>query len=328
MLGIAIISYNRIEGVERTVRAIKANTKQRHQLVIADDGSPDGSTETLRAAGHTVISGKNMGVCWNKNRALFYLTSVRKCSTIILIEDDVWPTAPGWEADWVEATQYYGHVNLAGNWFAGGFVSGAGTPGDPFISNLVSGQCSSYSAEALSYVGYLDTRFQGYGVGHVEHSKRFMRAGFGGLHYRDNGRLLPGFVLIKSPLNVTSEQSYKDEAQIASNERLFTEIKDETVCRSPWRTDREMTQFRDEIRQAQSPSQRGVFDEAFYLGHYPDVARGVRGGAHPNGEDHYLSHGQHEQRLARYIRDRLSGDPGGPVAEYGGNDSTAPRQSA
>jgi glycosyltransferase involved in cell wall biosynthesis len=303
MLGIAVISYNRIEGVKNTIKHIQDNTLQPYELVVADDGSPDGSTSILRGLGHAVVSGKNMGVCWNKNRALFYLSVVKKCSTVILIEDDVWPTAPGWETDWIEAARYHGHVNFAGDWFSEGFVSGSGAPKDPFISRFVSGQCSAYSAEALSYVGYLDTRFRGYGVGHVEHTRRFIRAGYGGLLVRIDTQLHQRFALIKSTIRVDNAQSYKDKEQVAKNEKLFTEIKDEPVYRSPWRTDGEMAQFRGEIRAADSPGQRGDFDEEFYLRCYPDVAAAIAAGAAITGEAHYRLHGQFERRLGRYLHE-------------------------
>jgi hypothetical protein len=58
MLGVAIISYNRIEGVKNTIKHIQDNTTQPFELIVADDGSPDGTTSTLRELGYTVVSGK------------------------------------------------------------------------------------------------------------------------------------------------------------------------------------------------------------------------------------------------------------------------------
>ena len=300
MLGIAVVSYNRIEGVKNAIKHIEENTVQPFELVVADDGSSDQSSSILRELGYTVVSGRNMGVCWNKNRALFYLAYVKKCSSIILMEDDTWPVAQGWESDWIEAIGYYGHINLAGAWFSQGFVSGSGTPNDPFLSSLFSGQCCGYGAESLSYVGYLDTRFHGYGSGHVEHTRRFIRAGYGGLYVRNGDRLDLRFLLINSSIKVTRESTYRNEDQVARNEHLLNEIRDESVYRAPWRTDLEMTQFRSEIRGAQSEIS-DLFDEAFYLQSYPDVAGAVSRGECASGELHYLQHGRHERRLARYV---------------------------
>lgn len=299
MLGIAVISYNRIASVTQVLENIMRHTTAPFELVVADDGSPDGSRKTIEAMGQKVVSGKNMGVCWNKNRALFFLKCIRKCTIIILIEDDSWPVVSGWEADWIKAIEFYDHVNLAGIWFSENFISGSGTPQDPIFSRAVSGQCTGYSAEALSYVGYLDTRFQGYGVGHVEHSKRFLKAGYGGLFACTASGLAPHFILLKSEIVVTNPKSSRNKQQLEQNERLSETLKEEPIFRTPWRTDREMAQFRSEMRDAQSSDMRKCFDEEFYINNHSDVASAISRGEFKSGEQHYLFHGQYEFRFAR-----------------------------
>jgi GT2 family glycosyltransferase len=299
LLGIAVISYNRISSVLNVIYNVFKYTRSPFEFVVADDGSSDDSRAIIEAMGHRVVSGKNMGVCWNKNRAIFYLKCIKLCTSIILIEDDSWPIAVEWEADWIKAIQYYGHVNLAGNWFSDSFISGSGTPDDPIFSKVVSGQCIGYSAEALSYVGYLDTRFQGYGIGHVEHSKRFLRAGYGGLLRPTDSGLLPQFILIKSNIRVTDPGSGRIELQIQRNEKVLSDIKGEPVFRAPWRSDAEMAQFRSEIRAAQNFANSGAFDEEFYIKNYKDVANAISSGSFSSGEQHYLSYGQYEFRLMR-----------------------------
>ena len=54
------------------------------------------------------------------------------------------------------ATQRWGHVNLAGEWFRDSFLKGSGTVDDPIISKDVSAQCSGFSRDALIYGGYFN----------------------------------------------------------------------------------------------------------------------------------------------------------------------------
>jgi hypothetical protein len=140
-----------------------------------------------------------------------------------------------------------GHVNLAGEWFSSAFRWGAGTPNDPVLSSDVSGQCEGFSRSALLFSGYLDTRFRGYGYGHVEHTQRMIRHGYGGVWQQtENGRE-PLYALIRSPIAVSSTESFLDKAQQARNLALFEAIMDDHSHRMPWRDDAELTRFRGEI---------------------------------------------------------------------------------
>src|SRR5262245_44287361 len=112
-LGIGVITFNRKSHVLRTLEKVVAHTRGEYRLVVADDGSSDGSADTLQAHGYSVISGQNMGVCWNKNRALFYLNEIARCNVVLLLEDDTFPTKDGWENAWISAVMRYGHIGLA-----------------------------------------------------------------------------------------------------------------------------------------------------------------------------------------------------------------------
>ena len=72
-------------------------------FVVADDGSTDGSVAMLREQDVPVVTGVNMGVAWNKNRALYLLAQVRGCVAVILLEDDTMPDRTGWEDAWISA---------------------------------------------------------------------------------------------------------------------------------------------------------------------------------------------------------------------------------
>ena len=243
-LGIGVVTYKRGEVATQTARDIQAHTSIPFDLVIADDGSPAETVEQLRAAA-PVITGNNHGVTWNKNRALYHLYVVRQCDVVILLEDDTRPAHAGWEQPWIEAAQRWGHVNLAGHWFLHTIVSGAGTPADPYLSPNFSGQCTAFSREALNYVGFLDTRYRGFGIGHVDHTRRLGRVGYGAVPDATRGML---FCLLASELKLLDAVSFRMEADVERNHALYQTLRHESVYRSAWSTDEELSEFRLEQR--------------------------------------------------------------------------------
>jgi GT2 family glycosyltransferase len=247
-LGIGILTYNRVERLKRALEEVRRRTTSPFHLVVADDGSSDGTRRFLEDDGVTRIGGRNMGVCWNKNRLLYFMANVLSCDALLLVEDDCYPEEDGWERPWVEAVRLHGHVNLAGGWFSQYFQDGAGTAEDPVRCKLITGQCVGYSRKAIQQVGYFDTRFRGYGVGHVEHSWRMVRAGFGGC-MDPADRQNPTYFLLSSRIRVDGEHadSGRDETALTRNEALFAQTRQEGIHRWAWRSDDEMRQFVDEM---------------------------------------------------------------------------------
>src|SRR5208283_3092283 len=205
-LGIGILTYNRRDKLRRAIEEVRRRTSQPFHLVVADDGSSDGTTDFLKADGVPRIVGRNMGVCWNKNRLLYFLSNILNCEAILLLEDDCYPTEQGWERPWVDAVRRHGHINLAGGWFDHLFLGGNGAPDDPVRCKAISGQCVGYARIAVQQVGYFDTRFRGYGIGHVEHSWRMARMGHGGSVDSDSGDEAT-YLLINSAIRVDGEHS-------------------------------------------------------------------------------------------------------------------------
>jgi glycosyltransferase involved in cell wall biosynthesis len=247
-LGIGVVTYNRRALVAETVARVLAHTVHPFSLVVADDGSDDGTAEAERARGVIVASGSNMGIAWNKNRALFYLMALVRCDVAVLLEDDSFPDTDGWEREWIEGAQRWGHTNIAGGWFQDSFLSGAGTADDPFRSVDVSAQCSAYSREAILFGGYLDSRFKGYGFEHVEHSVRLIRHGYGGEYRTVSGIHRPVHMLIRGGIKVTHPPSYGNADDIARNEALCQQLLRDQSYRAPWYDDTGMAQFRAEMR--------------------------------------------------------------------------------
>jgi glycosyltransferase involved in cell wall biosynthesis len=249
-LGIGIITCNRKDVLAETLARVRAHTTPPFTLVVADDGSEDGTAELMRSQNVTVVTGQNMGIAWNKNRALFVLGAIVQCDVVILLEDDSFPTKDGWEQEWVEATQRWGHVNLAGEWFRDSFLKGSGTVDDPILSKDVTAQCSGFSRAALLYGGYFDSRFRGYGFEHLEHSRRLVRVGYGGSFEEIDGEVVPIYRLLKGNIEVTSPSSFSNQADRVRNELLCHQLLFEETHRMPWRDDTELTQFRAEMAQA------------------------------------------------------------------------------
>lgn len=249
-LGIAIVTYNRRDAATRTLQHILERTIAPASVMIADDGSTDGTPATFRERGFPVVTGQNRGIAWNKNRALFYLLGVLACDAAILLEDDSFPEQDGWEREWIEAAHAYGHVNYAGAWFSGSFLGGTGSAADPIRSRDVSAQCSVYAREAILYGGYMDTRFDGYGFEHVEHSRRLMRLGYGGQIEQIDGEPIPVHLLIDGGITVTHPPSHGTDADIARNRTLCRDLLQDDSVRAPWRTERDLATFRAEIEDA------------------------------------------------------------------------------
>lgn len=250
MLGIGIVTYNRLDHLQSCVQSVRQFTTSAHQLVVADDGSTDGTREWCAAEGILLVGRENHGVCWNKNRALFVLQELG-CDPILLLEDDCWPIAPGWEQDWRIATACFGHVSYAHKKLARWTISGSGRPTDPFVNNKATAQCSSISAMLMRKVGFFDSRFKGYGVGHAEWTTRIKRAGFGFKYAElEDGRRARANLYITGGVEGHDAPTFKDRDNIARNEALFDSLKQEPIYRHPWSQDQERAQFAEEMKDA------------------------------------------------------------------------------
>ena len=243
VLGIGIITYERLGLLERLVESVAELTTSPHRLVVADDGSADGTVDWCRDRGLHVVSGENRGVAWNKNRALFALTQLG-CDPLVLIEDDAYPEVPGWEGDWIVGTRSWHHLAYHHPKAARHTVSGAGTPEDPFVSPAASGVCLSVSAEVLERVGFFDSRFRGYGHEHAEWTTRIKRAGYGfQVITLPDGRRPKAQLYLSGGLGGGKAASFRDDEQARINRELQVQISGEPIFRRPWRNPEERSDF-------------------------------------------------------------------------------------
>jgi hypothetical protein len=245
-LGIGIITHKRLAALQGCVEAVQRYTTSPYGLVIADDGSDDGSVEWAREQGLVVITGQRGWCAWNKNRALYHLMERTDCDPILLLEDDCWPVEPGWEQAWIEAAEQWGHVNFQYWTPDPEKVSGSGSPEEPYRSGALTGQCTVTTRQALEAVGYLDTRFVGWGHEHTEWTLRLAR------HLRDRwGPPEHTFPMICSGLRLAPFGTWRDgtgEAQKdeTRNERLMADLAGEPIWRPAWRDSREEAKLREE----------------------------------------------------------------------------------
>ena len=246
-LGIGIVTYNRPACISRAVYAVLKHTKHPFELVVADDGSTEETTEALKPFQGEIVHLKcnNGGVNINKNRLLYYFNVISRCDVTIILEDDAYPYADGWERNWLQGTLKYGHLNNAGEWFAGSRYKGEGTLDDPYFSKDVSAQCVGFSREAISYVGFFDPAFENYGGAHAEHSYRMVRAGYGGIF---DGVIdeRPAFYLIRGDIAVT----YEETGYTAGDEeglRRYYELRVGPIYRHPWRNNQEQEELWAEL---------------------------------------------------------------------------------
>lgn len=189
LIGIGVVTFNRLETLKITLNKIIEHTTGEYQLVVADDGSTDGTIQYLQNNNFSYVTGKNRGVCINKSRALFYL---KDCDYIYIMEDDVYPNKKGWQEVYIEGIKESGieyfsrtlsswdiHKNHRKHrtWVIDDppnreckftYLESTGCPGQMYI----------LTQNVLKTVGGPSTDFRGYGHGHGDWTYRIKKMGF------------------------------------------------------------------------------------------------------------------------------------------------------
>lgn len=259
-IGIGVTSYNRRPLLERFIASVRDTTRLPYDLVVADDGSCDGSLEWCREQGVTVVGGTNRGIAWNKNRALYTLTRYSMAAVIVLFDDDCFPDAPDWSQIWFDAAERWGHImgvhpEVAAALDRGEYpdtvVSGAGTPADPYRCLRISGCAIASTRSALSRVGYFDSRFKGYGHEHSEWTLRFHRFGYGFDRDAVSGRKCN--LMLRYGLGYANVPTTSDKSNVAQNRKIMDELKKESSYRLPWNNEAEKSLLLSEVSAALDP---------------------------------------------------------------------------
>lgn len=250
-VGVAVITYNRIESLKATVASIQKFSALDIELMVADDGSNDGTKEWCDGQNIACISLENSGVATNKNRALYVLHEVDKCDISILIEDDCRPIEYGWDKAWALSALIWGHINFAHDRVLSGSkrVEGNGSIFSPYISKAVTGQCTATSYEAFCRIGYLNPVFKGYGCGHVEWTERFVRAGYNG-----GSRYKVCYPCINIGLHSEDASTYKNQDDINRNRAIKAGLSGNTHFVFPWQSEKDKLSFIESIKLSKNDS--------------------------------------------------------------------------
>lgn len=179
--GIAIVTYNRANYLKEIIEAVKDTAPDNCRIVLADDGSVDNTLAIARNFKLPIISGPNLGVAANKNRALWGL---QDCKFLALIEDDILPVSKGWFEIYEQASIFSGIQHFCRVQdkevpetifeFSQFLVNQNYTP---IYGPSPRGDFTFLTKKVLDQVGAFHPGFRGAGYAHGEWTERVVRAG-------------------------------------------------------------------------------------------------------------------------------------------------------
>jgi glycosyltransferase involved in cell wall biosynthesis len=182
-IGVGVCTYNRIGLLKTLVARLKITTAHDVPIIVASDGSTDGTNEWLQLrSGVGYVIGPRMGNCVNKNRLL---AEFQKLGTdiIFVLEDDVVIRQQGWAEVWAEAiykTDIHHFTLFDHNRHTKErTVSVKGW--DVGVWKQSNAAIHTHTKQTLETVGGYTTAFHDIKrCGHGELSRRMLRAGFCG----------------------------------------------------------------------------------------------------------------------------------------------------
>ncbi|MCW0233209.1 MAG: glycosyltransferase [Ferrovibrio sp.] len=253
-ISILIPTYKRTASLNRLLESITGTTSA-VDIVVCDDENSDSTKEVALRNGAYYITGENKGVCWNKNRGLYFIANTLKSNRYLIIEDDCQVDKVDWLDSWVTAIDTVGHINYAHpvtimsrSEF---LVSGSGQPSDPYLTTMLTGQCTGGTSKSLAEAGYLSSLFRGYGHGHVEWTLRNIDTGHGGGH-KEGGNY--HFFGINYGIVDHMLPTFKDQSSIDANFAVLRDLrKSKKAGISPWETEEESVEFLAEQNNTLAP---------------------------------------------------------------------------
>lgn len=178
--GIGIIHYNRQDKLQEILEAVIKTAPEDCRIVLADDQSVEFDTSLLPDE-VVLIRGKNLGVSYNKNRALWGL---QDCSYIALLEDDLKPIEEGWFETYEEAAKRTGTHHFCRvqdkvvRETHPTFTAHLGSLGyTPVFGSSPRGDFTFLTGRVVRTVGGFHPDFIGIGYAHGEWSERVAKAG-------------------------------------------------------------------------------------------------------------------------------------------------------
>lgn len=241
-LGIGIVTHNQLDTLQRCVAAVKKYTRSPYHLIIADDGSTDGTVEWCQREGLAIITGKYRGIAWNKNRALYWLQQM-SCDPVLLLRDDCHPAKEGWERSWVHGAHRWQHVDYGPTPVVEEERHRvSGQPDDPFTCTTSYDWCTITTRGALDRVGFLNVGLVNSGLEHVEWTRRFCKV-FGRVW-----NLPPDTVpCLSSGLTLTEPKTTSNKQNGDYKECIDKSIENAPIYQAAWCTEDEHTDLELEI---------------------------------------------------------------------------------
>lgn len=175
--GIAICHFNRLKYLKDILAAVKNTVPENTKIVVCDDGSKG----KFKLDNTIMITGPNLGVAANKNRALWLL---QDCHFLAILEDDLKPIKRGWFEEYEKAVMLSGIHHFCR--VQDKEVSGKAPEFDIFMrDNGLSplygpsprGDFTFITRTVIEQVGAFNPLFRGAGYAHGEWSERVYQAG-------------------------------------------------------------------------------------------------------------------------------------------------------
>ena len=186
---LAITTYNRLERLKLLLSSFSETCDRglNWQVVIADDGSTDGTLEYIESLDGLeihLIKNNRQGIHHQTNSIFQYIETLRfdicfKC------DDDITFKKQGWDRLYIDAIKESGfdHICYFNSEWRPHEVLSTPIEKGTLISHVkplsVQGAFYTITPSVLNEIGYMDTKSFGFrGLGHIDYTIRASRAGF------------------------------------------------------------------------------------------------------------------------------------------------------
>lgn len=189
---LTISTYNRLSYLKKLIQSWSqtVSDKDNWQIIIADDGSTDGTIEFIENMQKnaefeiTLIKNNRKGIHHQTNTILKHLSKI-KFDFAFFCNDDIRFLKPGWDKLYISEIKNSGFQHLCfydKNWESKKTLYNP-VEKDNLISHSnqmdIQGAFYTITPEIIQNVGYMDCENFGFrGLGHVDYSIRCARAGF------------------------------------------------------------------------------------------------------------------------------------------------------
>jgi GT2 family glycosyltransferase len=186
MVSIVVVNWNTRELIKECVAAIRENTSVPYELVLVDNGSNDGSVETIKELRddktRIVLLPENLGFAGGYNKGIQSATG----STVCLLNSDAFVTR-GWLNSLLKCMRKTG-AGMVGPWTNKAKGKQRHKPKYRLIPKIFRGHrrveylsffCVIIAGDVFEKIGYLD---EGFGLGTYEDDdfcRRALDAGYG-----------------------------------------------------------------------------------------------------------------------------------------------------